>query len=282
MKLNQLLRLSLSVLCTALLYPQRSIGSPQQQSTDPPIHQSTQISPTSAIDPPSTAFNSGNLALTTLSPSKHNPVANTIANIDLSKSSSDREVNSNLSPKEVITIMYQGMRQVEGDRGTPKLKVIKSGVNTACGALSGTGYCPNNHTIYLVTKDIKMAYKYGDAALAFIIAHEYGHAMQFYYRFKPINVMTAELQADCIAGYYTASIPTVQFNGKDLNKIYKVSKFTGDYHFESSNHHGIPKKRAAATLAGIVGYMKTKSHEMCDERYLPQAIDEALEKIPNL
>jgi uncharacterized protein len=281
MKINQLLnRLSLSLLCTALLYPQRSIGSPQQQSTNPLIHQSIQISPTSAIDSFSTAF-SGNLALTTLPSSKHDPATNTIAKIDLSNSSSDREVNTNLSPKEVITFMYQGMRQVEGDRGTPRLKIIKSGVNTACGAFSSTGYCPNNHTIYLVTKDIKKYNKYGDAALAFVIAHEYGHAMQSYYRFMPINGMTGELQADCIAGYYTASIPTLQFNGKDLNKIYKVAKFTGDYNF-GTDHHGIPKKRAAAVLAGIAGYMKTKGHEICDERYLPQAIDEALEKIPNL
>jgi hypothetical protein len=34
----------------------------------------------------------------------------------------------NLTPKQVIMGMYQGMRQVENDRGTPALKVINRGV----------------------------------------------------------------------------------------------------------------------------------------------------------
>ncbi len=283
MKLNQLLnRLSLSLLCTALLYPQRSIGFPQQQSTNSPIHQSTQISPTSVIDPPSTAFISGNLALTTLRSSQHNPAANTISNLHFSKNPADRVVNTNLSPKEVIIGMYRGIRQIENDRGTPRLKAINSGAKTACGLLPATAYCSKNHTIYLVTQDIKMAYKYGDAALAFIIAHEYGHAMQYYYRSMPVNLMNAELQADCLAGYYISSLPTMRFDEQDLEKIYKISKFMGDYHFESSNHHGSPKKRAAAVLTGIGGYMRTKGSGMCNEKNLPQAIDYALEKIPNL
>ena len=282
MKLNQLLRLSLSVLCTALLYPQRSIGSPQQQSTDPPIHQLSQSSQISTIDPPSTAFALGNLALTTLPPSKHPPAANLIVDLDLAKDSATLPANSNLSPKEVIAGMYQGIRQVNNDRGTPKLKVVKSGVNTVCGALPGTAYCPKNHTIYLVTKDIKMAYKYGDAALAFIIAHEYSHAMQYYFDSIPVNAMNTELQADCVAGFFVGSVPTLKFDEKDLEKIYNISKFLGDYNFEASSHHGIPKKRAAAVLVGIGGYMKNKSSEMCNERNLPQEIDYVLEKFPNL
>jgi uncharacterized protein len=282
MKLNQLIRLSLSVLCTALLYPQRSIGSPQQQSTDPPIHQSSQSSQISTIDPPSTAFALGNLALTTLPPSKHDPAANTIVDLDLSKDSSAVKANSNLPPKEVIVNMYQGIRQLNSDRGTPQLKVVKSGTNTACGALPGTAYCPNNHTIYLTTKDIKKAYKYGDAALALIIAHEYSHAMQYYYDSMPVNVMNAELQADCMAGFFVSSVPTLQLDEKDLEKIYKYSKFLGDYNFESSNHHGMPKKRAAAVLVGIGGYMRNKSSAMCNERNLPQEIDYVVEKFPNL
>ncbi len=47
-----------------------------------------------------------------------------------------------------------------------------------------------------------MAYQHGDAALAYIVAHEYAHAMQTAYGFQPRITPISELQADCLAGVY--------------------------------------------------------------------------------
>jgi uncharacterized protein len=188
---------------------------------------------------------------------------------------------ADLPAREVITSMYRGMRVVSGDQGTPALKMINSNTKTTCGMIRATGYCPINHTVYITPQDVKKYYKYGDAALAFVIAHEYGHAMQEYGKFMPINGMMAELQADCLAGYYIGAVPNINFDKQDLVKIFNVAKSLGDYDFGSSQHHGTPRKRTAAAFAGLVGHLKQKSPAICGEKILPQAIDAALEKVPN-
>jgi uncharacterized protein len=187
-----------------------------------------------------------------------------------------------LPPKEVITSMYAGIRDLEGNKGTPGLKVVNAGAAPSpCGTVSSTIYCPSNHTIYITTQDIKMAYKYGDAALAFIIAHEYGHAMQTYGKFMPEGGMMSELQADCLAGYYIGSVKTLRFDETDLRKIEGIAKFLGDYHFESSQHHGTPKQRAAAVFAGFRSQIHKQNPKICKVDLLPQAIQSALQKGPN-
>lgn len=188
---------------------------------------------------------------------------------------------ADLPAREVITSMYRGMQAVEKNQGTPTLKMINSNTRTTCGVMRATGYCTKNHTIYITLQDVKKYYNgYGDAALAFVIAHEYGHAMQNYGKFMPINDMTAELQADCLAGYYIGAVPNINFDQTDIVKIFNVAKSIGDYDFGSSGHHGTPRKRTAAAFAGVVGHLKQKSAAICNEKTLPQTIDAVLEKIP--
>ncbi len=188
---------------------------------------------------------------------------------------------ADLPAREVITLMYRGMKAVEKNRGTPTLKMVNSNTRTSCGVMRNTGYCTKNHTIYLTPQDVKRFYKFGDAALAFVIAHEYGHAMQQYGKFMPINGMMSELQADCLAGYYIGAVPNINFDDNDLVEIFNVSKSLGDYDFGSNQHHGTPRKRTAAAFVGVAGYLKQKSPAICGEEILPQAIDAALEKVPN-
>jgi hypothetical protein len=189
----------------------------------------------------------------------------------------------NLPAKEIIRAMYEGMRQVEGDRGTPILKITNSGVPSVCGNILGSSYCPGNHTIYLTKQDVRTYYKeYGDAALAFIIGHEYGHSMQKHHSFTPENPTITELQADCLAGYYIGSVRNINFDEKDILKIYNVAKFMGDYNFESNQHHGTPRQRAAAVLVGVAGYMVQKNQSTCSVDKLPKMISNVLKKVPNL
>ncbi len=188
----------------------------------------------------------------------------------------------NLPATEIIRAMYEGMQQVEGNQGTPTLKMTNSGVSSVCGNILGSSYCPLNHTIYLTKQDVKTYYKYGDAALAFVIGHEYGHSMQKHHGFTPEKPMMAELQADCLAGYYIGSVRNINFNEKDILKIYNVAKFMGDYDFESNQHHGTPRQRAAAVLVGVAGYMVQKNQATCSVDKLPKMISTVLKKVPNL
>jgi uncharacterized protein len=184
--------------------------------------------------------------------------------------------------KEVVNAMYLGIKEIERDRGTPSLYVVKSGeAGSACGKVSSTIYCPADNSIYITDRDIEMAYRYGDAALAFIVAHEYSHAMQVHYNFMPENNMMSELQADCLAGYYIGAVKTLRFDRSDLKKIENIARFLGDYEFESSQHHGTPKQRSAAVFAGFRSHLHKKNSKVCQENLLPKAIREAVQKSPN-
>jgi predicted metalloprotease len=184
--------------------------------------------------------------------------------------------------KEVIDAMYLGIKEIERDRGTPSLYVVKAGAaGSACGQVSSTIYCPADNSIYITDRDIEMAYRYGDATLAYIVAHEYAHAMQVHYNFMPQDGAMSELQADCLAGYYVGAVKTLRFDRSDLKKIESIARFLGDYEFESSQHHGTPKQRSAAVFAGFRSHLHKQNSKVCQENLLPKAIQEAVQKSPN-
>lgn len=157
-----------------------------------------------------------------------------------------------IGPKAVLDAVYKGIRYVERDRATPKVRWnVSNGVRTPCGRIGGSMYCPRNHTIYITKQHIRMAYQHGDAALAYMFAHEYAHAMQMAGGFIPRNITLAELQADCLAGYYLGVIPNVTFDRDDIREIATLAYRIGDYEFNNRNHHGTPKQRTQAVLRGL-------------------------------
>ncbi len=121
---------------------------------------------------------------------------------------------------------------------------------SSCGRIDGSAYCPADHTLFITTADIGRAYRYGDAALAFIIAHEYAHAMQAAFRFMPGHTPMAELQADCLAGVYLGSMPNVSVDRSDVNEIGSLAYSIGDYTW-GRLHHGTPEQRVRAVIRGI-------------------------------
>ena len=113
-------------------------------------------------------------------------------------------------PKAVVDGVYSGIQRIHGYEATPRLIWnIREGNPTRCGLIHSSHYCKLDHTVYIMRRDIRMAYRYGDAALAYIIAHEYAHAMQTIHRFPPRNTPLTELQADCLAGVYLGLIPNL-------------------------------------------------------------------------
>lgn len=87
-----------------------------------------------------------------------------------------------------------------------------------------------------------------------ILAHEYGHQLQYAYGLPSVNESTArpnELEADGMAGYYLrrgygkstfASIATG----------YEFAYAIGDYQTTSSGHHGTPPQRRSAVRLGFL------------------------------
>jgi uncharacterized protein len=163
---------------------------------------------------------------------------------------------SRLGADKVIPAIRDGIREVDSSKANPKLKwnVRTGAASGACGEVGGSMYCPGNNTIYITKEHIQMAYRYGDAALAYIVAHEYSHAVQTKTRLDKSNTtLKNELQADCLAGFYMGVIPNVEFDAEDIQQIASQAYDIGEFEFNSEQHHGTPDERKAAVLKGFVG-----------------------------
>jgi uncharacterized protein len=168
------------------------------------------------------------------------------------------------SPAFVVKAVYQGVQKIHNYQGTPKLKWrINSGVMGGCGKVEGTQYCELDNTIYLTNEDVRLAYKSGDAALAYIIGHEYAHAMQKEFGFQPETTPIGELQADCLAGLYLGTIPDVSFDRQDIAEIRNLAYQLGDNALTHPDHHGTPAERLNAVETGIQGAIEGSGFAAC-------------------
>lgn len=162
-------------------------------------------------------------------------------------------------PQAVVQGVYSGIQQIHGYKATPKIIWnVPNGARGGCGAVSGSHYCKLNHTVYITRQHIRMAYQHGDAALAYIIAHEYAHAMQTAYGFQPSITPISELQADCLAGLYIGLIPNITFDNRDVQEIASFAYRIGDYNWHNPNHHGTPQQRVKAVVLGMQSSLQGK------------------------
>lgn len=159
-----------------------------------------------------------------------------------------------LPPDTVIQSMYAGVAKIHGYKAIPKVyRPIPPGFQTGCGEMQPTNamYCKRDHSIYISTDLVQLAYRYGDAALAYTVGHEYAHAMQRVYNFNSDNSPISELQADCLAGYYMAAVPNLTFDSQDIQEVRAFAYSLGDGNTWSQNHHGTPKQRLQAVTIGM-------------------------------
>lgn len=161
-------------------------------------------------------------------------------------------VKAELAPEAVARGVYQGIQQIHGFKATPRLVWnVPPNQRGGCGAVRSSHYCGRDHTVYIAQQDIRFAYRYGDAALAYIIAHEYAHAMQVAFGFMPRSTPAAELQADCLAGVYLNAIPNLTLDDQDVREITTFAYRIGDYAQWSRQHHGTPTQRVQAVALGL-------------------------------
>src|SRR5215212_2269013 len=169
-------------------------------------------------------------------------------------------------------------------RSTPRVGYawIPAGqtVASACGDENGTlgdsaaAYCPGDDTIYISQQFASDIYDgsldhalpgsshgygrtAGDFAVAYIVAHEYGHQVQdelglFDSYGDKVPTMAFELQADCFAGTWAHSASANdRLEDGDLQEALDAVLAVGDFDAGNPAHHGTPEQREEAWRAGF-------------------------------
>jgi predicted metalloprotease len=148
-------------------------------------------------------------------------------------------------------------------------------VDTACGEQAGDDaafYCSTDDTIYigqtfagaifdgvangLPGQSAGFGHAAGAFAVAFVVAHEYGHNIQnedgvFNGRMR---ALPTELNADCLAGTWAHwNNDQGRMQPGDLEEALDAALAVGDFDFLNPQHHGTPLERRDALLTGYRG-----------------------------
>jgi len=89
---------------------------------------------------------------------------------------------------------------------------------------------------------------YGELAAAGVLAHEWGHRVQ-QSQFGNIANPLAELEADAFSGLYMGLAKLWDWN--QIRGYFANVYATGDYNFNSPDHHGTHDQRLAAAYLGL-------------------------------
>jgi predicted metalloprotease len=148
--------------------------------------------------------------------------------------------------------------------------------SSACGDLGegAAAYCPADDTIYISEAFATAIYQgaldtalpgsahgygrtFGDFAVAYIVAHEYGHQVQhelgLYDRYGDrVPTSAFELQADCYAGTWAHSAAAEnRLEEGDVEEAIDAALAVGDFDPSNPAHHGTPEQRASAWSTGF-------------------------------
>jgi hypothetical protein len=139
-------------------------------------------------------------------------------------------------------------------RSNPTLRFVNdpSNFNSTYNAISySTGKIYYGYAIYYDAKA-----KGGDIVNAMILAHEYGHQLQYIFGLPSVNENTArpnELEADGFAGYYLRRPNGYnKTNFSEIAAAYEFAQSIGDYQTNSPGHHGTPAQRRSAVRLGFL------------------------------
>ena len=139
---------------------------------------------------------------------------------------------------------------------------------------SAAAYCSADDTIFISEKFASDIYSgaldqalpgssqgygrtVGDFAVAYIVAHEYGHQIQdelglFQQYGGQLPTVAFELQADCYAGTWANSAyQDNRLEDGDVQEALDAALAVGDFNANDPGHHGTPEQRAEAWNAGF-------------------------------
>lgn len=139
-------------------------------------------------------------------------------------------------------------------RSNPTLRFVNdpSNPNSTYNAISySTGKIYYGYAIYADAKN-----KGGNIVNAMILAHEYGHQLQYIFGLPSVSESTArpnELEADGFAGYYLRRPNGYnQTSFAQIASAYEFAQSIGDYQTTSAGHHGTPPQRRSAVRLGFL------------------------------
>lgn len=185
--------------------------------------------------------------------------------------------------------MTEVLRSVDGywtrtlrESGLPEPRVRYGWIPRGRSALTGCQvvadsnaafYCPADDTIYIAERFAFEVYNgigdrfpgeragagnaVGEFGLAYVVAHEYAHNVQFELGFYELQdprdgVKAFELQADCMAGLWgNAVYREGRYDDRDVEEAISTAQAAGDFDYGNAQHHGTPDERREAWLAGF-------------------------------
>ena len=154
-------------------------------------------------------------------------------------------------------------------------RIIEPGetADSACGRLddSTAAYCPGDDTITIAERFASGIFSgrldralpgsaqgfgrtTGDFAVAYVVAHEYGHQIQAELGIfdRGLPTVNTELQADCFAGNWAKSAyDENRLEDGDIGEALGAALAVGDFDFDSAGHHGTPEQREEAWTRGF-------------------------------
>lgn len=126
-----------------------------------------------------------------------------------------------------------------------------------------------------------------DLPIAGVLAHEWGHQVQFAFGWmnqQAPTVRLTELEADAFSGYYMGLAKG--WAGPQLNTYFANLFKSGDYQFNHPSHHGTPNDRVAAGGLGMsvaaqsirtgIRYSYLQLHSMFTSGIKSTILDESL------
>lgn len=144
-------------------------------------------------------------------------------------------------------------------------------VGTGCGEQRPVAaYCASDQTIYYAPAFFTdLDTQIGDFAWIVVLAHEWGHHVQFNLGFRPAPGPAFELQADCAAGAYTRDAATRGLLAPgDVTEAVTGSSRAGDPVWlpqDQPGAHGTSDDRITAFMAGYLGGLLGCGISLVDE-----------------
>ncbi|WP_419870825.1 neutral zinc metallopeptidase [Chryseobacterium sp. CT-SW4] len=178
-------------------------------------------------------------------------------------------LRNNLANSTDTNFMYSQMTRIANlwGKNSPVLKFVDDPYypNSTLNAYSYPG--GRIYFGYALYYDAKN--KGGNIVNAMILAHEFGHQLQFLYDLPTYVENTArsmELEADGFAGYYLRRPEGYnKTNFSEIANAYEYARQIGDYNTTSSNHHGTPaQRRSAVRLGFLLGQYSLNANEFDD------------------
>jgi predicted metalloprotease len=159
-------------------------------------------------------------------------------------------------------------------------------IDTGCGVQAtdtAAFYCPADDTIYISEVFASSLYNgvlaslpgqragfgraVGEFAVAFVVAHEYGHNVQ---NERGVlaghkRALPTELNADCVAGTWARwAFAHGRLDPADAKDALNAALAVGDFDILSPQHHGTPQERRDALQTGL----SNDSPSSCDKYLL--------------